>query len=131
MEGVPVESDFAAQRCDTRSHCQTRRRIYYVVFGLLAAGATLLNWCLMQSTGYSVPAVAVLTSLIAWIFLLGALLPVNYLSLLDVDVMELGYRPATARLIFTSVLTLSIFLALGTCWFLEMPLIIPLAVPTD
>ena len=111
-------------------HCQTRRRIYYAMFGLLAGGATLLNWLLMQTKGYSVPALAVLTSLIAWIFLLGALLPVSYGALLDDDVMQIGYRRTTARLVFTSALTLSLVLAFATCWFLNMPLVIPFS-PAD
>jgi hypothetical protein len=105
--------------------CQTRRRVYYLVFGLLAAGATLLNWCLMHTSGYSVPALAVLTSLIAWIFLLGTLLPFGYRSLLDADVMEVGNRPVVARLIFTAMLTLSVVLALFTCWLIGMPVVIP------
>jgi hypothetical protein len=126
VEGELVEPQ---QSCKRSGHCQTRRRVHYVVFGLLAGGATLLNWCLMQTAGYSVPALAVLTSLIAWIFLLGALLPISYVTLLDADVMEVGYRPATARLIFTSVLTLCVFLALATCWLIGMPLVIPFTPP--
>lgn len=85
----------------------------------------------MQTAGYSVPALAVLTSLIAWVFLLGALLPFSYASLMDADVLEIGYRPAVARLIFTSMLTLSVLLALGTCWFLGMPLVIPFTPPIE
>ena len=112
-------------------HCQTRRRIHYVAFGVLAGGATALNWILMQTKGYSVPALAVLTSFIAWLFLLGALLPLSYLSLLEADVTEVGYRPTVARLIFTSVLTLSALLAFLTCWFLRMPLVIPMSSPTE
>jgi hypothetical protein len=108
-----------------RGSCQTRRRVYYLVYGLLAAGATLLNWYLMHTSGYSVPALAVLTSMIAWVFLLGTLLPFGYRSLLDADVMEVGDRPVVARLIFTSMLTLSVALALFTCWLIGMPVIIP------
>jgi hypothetical protein len=115
-----------AQTCDLhKGSCQTRRRIYYLVYGLLAAGATLLNWCLMLTAGYSVPALAVLTSMIAWVFLLGTLLPFGYRSLLDADLMEVGDRPVMARLILTSMLALSVALALFTCWLLGMPVIIP------
>lgn len=111
-------------------HCQTRRRIYYGLIALLGGGATLLNWLLMQTQGYGVPALAVLTSLIAWVFLLGAVLPLSYRSLWDADVMEVGNRSVAARLVFTSVLTLSVVLAFVTCWSIGMPLVIEPAPPT-
>jgi len=123
-ELASVQADPTA--CSTHNgSCHTRRRVYYLVFGLLAAGATALNWYLMHTSGYSVPALAVLTSMIAWVFLLGTLLPFSYRSLLDADVMEVGARPMTARLLLTSMLALSIGLAVFTCWLLGMPLIIP------
>jgi hypothetical protein len=128
LASVQADPDEAADAKACSVHhgsCQTRRRVYYLVYGLLAAGATLLNWCLMLSSGYSVPALAVLTSLIAWVFLLGTLLPFGYRSLMDADVMEVGDRPMVARLILTAMLALSVGLALVTCWLLGMPVIIP------
>ena len=71
VESSPLQQLEPYQPVRPAQHCQTRRRIYYVVIGLSAAVATLLNWTLMQTKGFSVPALAVLTSLIAWIFLLG------------------------------------------------------------
>ena len=121
-----LNMEAGATACSTeKGSCQTRRRIHYLVYGLLAAAATFLNWSLMHSSGYSVPALAVLTSMIAWVFLLGTLLPFGYRSLLDADVMEVGDRPLVARLIFTSMLALSVGLALLTCWLIGMPVIIP------
>ena len=121
-----LNAEAGATACGVhKGACQTRRRVYYLVFGLLAAGATALNWYLMHTSGYSVPALAVLTSMIAWVFLLGTLLPFSYRSLLDADVMDVGARPVTARLLLTAMLSLSIGLAVVTCWLLGMPVIIP------
>jgi hypothetical protein len=53
------------------------------------------------------------------------LLPFSYRSLFETDVMEVGARPVAARLIFTSVLTLSVALALLTSWLIGIPVIIP------
>ncbi|HWB10304.1 MAG TPA: hypothetical protein VG826_13825 [Pirellulales bacterium] len=121
-----VEAGSSATACSIHhGSCQTRRRVYYLVYGLLAAGATLLNWCLMHTSGYSMPALAVLTSMIAWVFLLGTLLPFGYRSLLDADVMEVGDRPVVARLTLTAMLAMSLAFGVLTCWLLGMPVIIP------
>lgn len=100
------------------------RRFKYLSFAALAAGATALNWLLMKQQGYSIPALAVLTSMIAWALLLGALLPFSYAAALDDDLSELGRKPTFVRLVCTSALVLSIVLAFATCSWLGMPMVV-------
>ena len=100
------------------------RRAKYLLFAALAGGATALNWLLMKTQGYSIPALAVLTSLIAWALFLGALFPFSYAAALDDDLCELGRKPTIVRLVCTSALVLSIVLAFVTCALLGMPMIV-------
>jgi len=91
-----------------------------------AGAATALNWLLMKKEGYSIPSLAVLTSIIAWALFLGALLPFGYAAALDDDLSALGARPTIVRLVCTSALVLSIVLAFATCSLLGMPLVVSL-----
>ena len=100
------------------------RRFKYLSFAGLAAGATALNGLLMKQQGYSIPALAVLTSMIAWALFLGALLPFSYAAALDDDLDELGRQPTFVRLVCTSALVLSIVLAFATCAWLGMPMVL-------
>ena len=102
------------------------RRTKYLLGAACAGAATALNWLLMKKEGYSIPSLAVLTSIIAWALFLGALLPFGYAAALDDDLSALGARPTVVRLVCTSALVLSIVLAFVTCSLLGMPLVVSL-----
>jgi hypothetical protein len=108
------------------AHRNRSRRVKYLLFAALAGAATGLNWLLMNQQGYSIPALAVLTSLIGWALFLGALLPFGYAAALDDDLSELGRKPTIVRLVCTSTLVLSIILAFVTCSLLGMPMVVSL-----
>jgi hypothetical protein len=129
MARQPLESEDAAEAedagLDRPTHERDRaRRTKYLIFSGLAAAATALNWLLLKSEGYGVPALAVLTSMIAWALFLGALLPFGFGAALDDDLGALGRKPTIVRLVCTSVLTLSVALAFATCYLLGMPLVV-------